>query len=319
MTKIAVLDDYQGVALSLADWSQLGPDCEVTVFRDHLADSEAALAQLAGFDVLCLMRERMALPADLIAGLDRLKLVVVTGRSAGSVDLGAATSHGVTVCHTAPGEGGIATPELAFGLILSAMRSIPQEHLAMREGGWQETVGTSLNGKTLGLLGLGRTGQRMAKIAGAFDMKVIAWSPNLTDERAEVAGVRRAAKTELFETADVVSLHLVLSQTTRRIVGAPELAAMKPGALLVNTSRGPLIDEAALLEALRQDRIRAALDVYDTEPLPADHPLRSAPNVILTPHLGYVTEGGLREFYESTIETIAAWREGRPVNVLKNL
>ena len=316
MVHIAVLDDYQGVAESMADWTRLGPDTQVKVFRENLATKEAAAEALADFDVLVLMRERMPLPASLIARLPKLKLVVVTGARVRTIDMDFATSRGITVCHTFAGESRHATPEIAWGLILSCARSIPQEHQRVSEGGWQQTIGMILGGKTLGLVGLGKLGSRMVPIAKAFEMDVIAWSENLTDERAAEVGARRVSKEELFSSADVVSLHLILSERSRGIVSALEFGLMKPGAMLINTSRGPLVDEAALIAALLEGRIRAGLDVYDVEPLPHDHPLRSAPNLIHTPHLGYVTEGAYKGFYEDAVEDIIAWRAGKPVRVL---
>ena len=316
MLRIAILDDYQDVALSLADWASLGDDCEVVRFGDNLATEDAATEKLAGFDVLCLMRERMPLPASLIARLPRLKLVVVTGARVRTIDMEAAVAQGITVCHTFPGESAHATPEMAWGLILSLARSIPEEDQRVRQGGWQKTVGTILGGKTLGLVGLGKLGSRMVPIAKAFGMEVIAWSQNLTDERAAEAGARRVDKETLFRAADVVSLHLILGERSRHVVSAAEIALMKPGAFLINTSRGPLVEEAALVAALEEGRIKAGLDVYDIEPLPADHPLRTAPNTVLTPHLGYVTEGAYAAFYRDTVENIKAWRAGSPLRVL---
>lgn len=314
--KIAILDDYQNVALSLADWSSLGPEAEITVFDRNLATEDEAAKTLGAFDVLVLMRERMAMPATLIERLPALKLIVVTGGRTRTIDMDAATARGITICHTHAGESPMATPELAFGLILSVARSIPQEHARVRAGAWQETIGLSIGDKTLGLIGLGKLGSRMVPIARAFGMNVIAWSQNLTEERAAEVGARRVDKETLFREADVVSLHLILSDRSRGIVGEKELALMKPGAILVNTSRGPLVDEAALLEALRQGRIRAGLDVYEEEPLPADHPFRTVPNAVTTPHLGYVTEGAYSAFYRDAVEDIAAWRAGSPVRVL---
>lgn len=316
MLRIAILDDYQNVARALADWGSLGSDCEIVFFGKNLATEDAAAGALEGFDVLCLMRERMPLPASLIARLPALKLVVVTGARVRTIDMDAAVARGITVCHTHAGESAKATPELAWGLILSLARSIPQEHARVRAGGWQETVGTTLGGKTLGLVGLGKLGSRMVPIARAFGMEVIAWSPNLTDERASEAGARRVDKDALFRQADVVSLHLILSERSRHVVSRAEIGQMKPGAFLVNTSRGPLIDEGALLEALSEGRIRAGLDVFDEEPLPADHPLRTAPHCVLTPHLGFVTEGAYAAFYGDTVDNIIQWRAGRPVRVL---
>ena len=316
MLRIAILDDYQDVALSLADWASLGDDCEVVRFADNLATEDAAAEKLAGFDVLCLMRERMPLPASLIARLPRLKLVVVTGARVRTIDMEAAVAQGITVCHTFAGESAHATPEMAWGLILSLARSIPEEDQRVRRGGWQQTVGTILGGKTLGLVGLGKLGSRMVPIAKAFGMEVIAWSQNLTDERAAEVGARRVDKETLFREADVVSLHLILGKRSRHVVSAAEIALMKPGAFLINTSRGPLVEEAALVAALEEGRIKAGLDVYDIEPLPADHPLRTVPNTVLTPHLGYVTEGAYAAFYRDTVENIEAWRAGSPLRVL---
>ncbi len=316
MLRIAVLDDYQGVARDLADWGRLGPDATVDVFDHNLATEDMAAAALAGHDVLCMMRERMPLPASLIARLPNLKLVIVSGARVRTIDMDAAVARGITVCHTRPGESHSATPELAWALILASLRHLPDEHANMRAGGWQRTLGTTLEGRTLGLLGLGKLGARMVPVAKAFGMKVIAWSPNLTTERAAELGAERVAKDELFREADVVSVHVVLSERSRGLVGVHEIGLMKQDALLVNTSRGPIVDEAALVEALRAGRIRAALDVYDIEPLPVDHPLRSAPNVVLAPHLGYVTADAYAEFYPDMVEGILAWRAGTPIRVL---
>jgi phosphoglycerate dehydrogenase-like enzyme len=316
MTRVAVLDDYQHVALKMADWSRLS-DCETVVFDRNLVTEDEAAAALEGFDVVCLLRERMPMPASLIARLPKLRLIVVTGAHNRTLDLDAAKARGITVSHTRGGDSQYATPELAWGLILSLMRHIPQEHERVRQGGWQETVGTALHGQTLSILGLGRLGSRMAAIGKAFGMEVLAWSQNLTAERAEAAGAALVSKDELFARADVLTIHLVLGERSRGLVGAAELSRMKPTAVLVNTSRGPIVQEAALIAALRERRIRGAgLDVYDVEPLPADHPLRSLDNVVLTPHLGYVTEGTYRMFYEDTVEAIAAWKAGNPVRVL---
>jgi D-3-phosphoglycerate dehydrogenase len=263
------------------------------------------------------MRERMPLPRALIERLPRVKLVVVTGARTRTIDLEAAAEHGMTVCHTHPGESQYATPELAWGLILSCARLIPEEHRHVREGRWQETIGLSLGGKTIGLLGLGKLGSRMAPVARAFGMDVVAWSQNLTEEKAASVEARRVDKDELFRIADVVSIHLVLSERTRGLVGAPEFGLMKPTAILVNTSRGPIVDEAAMIKALQSKQIRAAgLDVFDQEPLPVDHPLRTIPNAVLTPHLGYVTDGAYRAFFEDSVAGIVAWRAGEPIRVL---
>ncbi|HKG86421.1 MAG TPA: D-2-hydroxyacid dehydrogenase family protein [Beijerinckiaceae bacterium] len=317
MTRIAILDDYQRVAMTMADWSALPPECDLVVFDRNLETEDEAARALADFDVVCLLRERMPMPRTLIERLPALRLIVVTGAHNRTLDLAAAKERGITVSHTRGGDSQYATPELAWGLILSLMRHIPQEHQRMREGGWQETVGTALHGQTLSILGLGRLGSRMASIGRAFGMEVLAWSPNLTAERAEAAGATLVAKNELFARADVLTIHLVLGERSRGLVGAAELQRMKPSAVLINTSRGPIVDEAALIAALEARDIRGAgLDVYDREPLPADHPLRRLDNVVLTPHLGYVTEGTYRMFYADTVEAIAAWRAGTPVRTL---
>jgi phosphoglycerate dehydrogenase-like enzyme len=317
VTRIAILDDYQRVAMTMAEWSGLPPECELVVFDRNLETEDEAARALADFDVLCLLRERMPMPRTLIERLPALKLIVVTGAHNRTLDLAAAKERGITVSHTRGGDSQYATPELAWGLILSLMRHIPQEHQRMREGGWQETVGTALHGQTLSILGLGRLGSRMASIGRAFGMEVLAWSQNLTAERAEAAGATLVAKDELFARADVLTIHLVLGERSRGLVGAAELQRMKPSAVLINTSRGPIVGEAALIAALEARDIRGAgLDVYDREPLPPDHPLRRLGNVVLTPHLGYVTEGTYRMFYADTVEAIAAWRAGTPVRTL---
>jgi phosphoglycerate dehydrogenase-like enzyme len=311
MTRVAVLDDYQGVALGCADWSEL----EVEVFPDHLPDDDAVVERLAPFDVVVAMRERTPFPRARLERLPNLRLLVTTGMRNAAIDLDAARDHGVLVCGT--GSLGPPTAELAWALILAVTRHVAEEHAAMRAGGWQHTIGPELAGHRLGIVGLGRLGARMAAIARAFEMEVVAWSQNLTAERAAEAGAALVSKEELFSAADVVTIHLVLSDRTRGLVGAPELARMKPNAYLVNTSRGPIVDEAALLDALHAGRIAgAALDVYATEPLPADHPLRRAPNTVLTPHIGYVTTGTYEVFYGDAVEDIARWLAGDPVRVL---
>jgi D-3-phosphoglycerate dehydrogenase len=314
--RIAILDDYQNVALTLADWSKLGPDVEIKVFNENLATENDAAKALEPFDVICLMRERMPLPASLIDRLPNLRLVNVTGARVRTIDFDRAVAKGITVCHTYAGDSKYATPEMAWALILSSARHLAEEHSRIREGGWQASIGTMLGGKTLGIVGLGKLGGRMARIAKAFDMEVIAWSQNLTEERASECGVRRVDKETLFREADVVTVHLVLSDCSRHTVGAHEISLMKPGAILVNTSRGPLVDEAAMIAALEDGRIRAGLDVYDVEPLPLDHALRGAPNVTLSPHLGYVTAEAYALFHRDTVDNIIAWREGTPVRVL---
>ncbi len=320
MPKVAILDDYAGVALDVADWSPVVAKAEITVFDRHLSEDEAALA-LQDFDVICTVRERMALPRTLIARLPALKLITIVGMSLPNLDMAAASDHGVIVAQSNFGNPAFAavanaTPELAWGLMLAAVRHIGDEHAAMRQGGWQSTSGMILAGRTLGLLGLGRIGKRMAEYAKVFGMRVIAWSPNLTADAAEAVGVTRVEKDELFAQADVLSIHLVLSDRSRGLVTARELGLMKPAAYLINTSRGPIVDEAALLAALREGRLAGAgLDVFDVEPPPAEHPLRSLANVTLTPHLGYVTRETLHAFYADTIEAVAAFLDGAPIRV----
>jgi phosphoglycerate dehydrogenase-like enzyme len=316
MTRIAILDDYQDAARRLADWARLPAGAELTVFRDHLADLDAVAARLADFDVVVAMRERTPFPRALLERLPRLRLLVTTGMRNAAIDLKAAADRGVVVC----GTGGLPYPtaELAWGLVLSLMRRIPREDRATREGRWQETVGLGLNGKTLGVLGLGTLGSRVARFGRAFEMEVLAWSQNLTAERAAEHGAVRVERDELLARSDVVSIHLVLSDRTWGLIGARELGLMKRTAYLVNTSRGPIVDEAALVRALREGSIAGAgLDVYDEEPLPLDHPLRGLPGTVITPHLGYVTEETYRIFYGQALEDILAFLRGEPVRVLR--
>jgi phosphoglycerate dehydrogenase-like enzyme len=286
--RVAVLDDYQGVAEAIAPWDQLGPGFEVTFFSDHL-DGEDALAQrLEPFDVIVAMRERTPFPATLIARLARLRLLVTTGMRNDSIDVGAARERGIAVC----GTGGItaSTAELTWALILAVARHVPAEDANVRAGGWQVTVGTELEGRTLGIIGLGRLGSRVAGIGQAFGMTTIAWSQNLDPAHAGSLGVEPVTLPDLLGRSDVVTIHLRLSDRTRGLIGAVEIAAMRSHAVLVNTSRGPIVDEAALLAALQEGRLGGAgLDVFDVEPLPPDHPLRHAPRTVLTPHIGYVT------------------------------
>ncbi|ORW44313.1 hydroxyacid dehydrogenase [Mycobacterium paraense] len=320
LPKVAILDDYAGLALDLADWSRVQSRSKVTVFNRHLSEAEAA-EELRPFDVICTMRERMALPRTLIERLPNLKLITIVGRSLPNLDMAAAGEHGVLVAHSDfanPRFRSVrdATPELAWGLMIATVRNLAEEHRSMRAGGWQTTTGMTLSGKTIGLLGLGRTGSRMAEYAKAFGMQVIAWSQNLTDEAAAAVGARRVDKATLFSDSDVVSIHLVLSERTRSLVGRAEVALMKPHAYLINTSRGPIVDEAALIDALRTGRIAGAgLDVYDAEPPPPDHPLRSLRNATLSPHLGYVTREMLGAFYEDTVEAVVAWLDGAPIRI----
>lgn len=320
MPQVAILDDYVGLALDLADWSPVQTRAEITVFDRHLSEAEAADA-LRPFDVICTLRERMALPRTLIERLPNLKLITIVGKNLPNLDMAAATECGVLVAHSdfanlRYSSVRDATPEFAWGLMIATVRNLAEEHLRMRDGGWQTTAGMTLSGKTLGLLGLGRIGKRMAEYAKVFGMQVIAWSQNLTEEAAAAAGARRVEKAALFEESDVVSIHVVLSERTRGLVAEPELALMKPHAYLINTSRGPIVDEAALIAALRTRRIAGAgLDVYDIEPLPPDHPLRLLPNVTLSPHLGYVTREMLGAFYSDTVEAVEAWLNGTPIRI----
>lgn len=313
----AVLDDYQGAALTLADWSVLDGTVDVRAVREHLTDRDRLAAELADCEIVVAMRERTPFDAGLLDRLPRLRLLVTTGMRNASIDLDAAAARGVTVCGTASSP----TPpvELTWALLLGLARHLTTENRALREGGpWQSTVGQDLRGRTLDLLGLGRIGTRVARVATAFGMDVLAWSEHLTPERAADAGARLAAnKEELLSRSDFVSLHLVLSERTRGLLGEPELRAMRPHAFLVNTSRAALVDRPALLRALREGWIAGAgLDVFDTEPLPADDPLRSLPNVLATPHLGYVTEQNYRTFYAHAVEDIAAFLSGEPVRRL---
>jgi phosphoglycerate dehydrogenase-like enzyme len=312
--RIAIIDDYQGVALEMADWSRIRAAHEVVVFREPMGSVEAAAAKLAGFEIVCIMRERTQFQGELLSKLPSLKLLVTTGMVNAAIDLAAAKQHGVLVVGTpSPGH---CTSELSWGLLMCAARQIHVEHQNMRMGGWQTVVGQDLRGRTLGVLGLGRLGGQIAGIAKAFDMNVIAWSQNLTDERAREVGATRVEKPELFRRSDFISIHLKLSERTRGLVGAEELALMKPTAIIVNTSRGPIIDETALLAALHAGRIGgAALDVYDVEPLPPEHPLRTAPRTLLTPHLGYVSQDNYRVFYGGVVEDIEAWLAGSPIRI----
>ena len=302
MAAIAILDDYQNVALHMADWSRLQQDHRVVVFNERLPDVEAAARALAEFEVIGIMRERTPFPRALFEKLPKLKLLVTTGKRNASIDLAAAKAHNVTVCGT--GGAGRATAELAIGLMLALARHLREEFHAMRPGGgWQTTLGFDLEGKTLGIIGLGNLGAKVGKIGAAIGMKMIAWSENLTPERAKERGAERVDKDELFRRSDVITIHSVLSPRTRGLVGARELALMKPTAMLINTSRGPIVDEAAMLAALREKRIAGyGADTYDVEPLPADHPLRSEPRALLTPHLGYVTEETYRDFYSGMVQ-----------------
>jgi phosphoglycerate dehydrogenase-like enzyme len=307
---VAVLDDYQHAARRFADWSAVDARASVTVFHDHLADHDAVASRLKPFDVLCVMRERTPMPRRLLERLPRLKLIVSTGARNASIDLEACAERGIQVLHT--GYHSYPTIEMTWALILAASRHVVREAEAVRSGDWQQTVGTGLHGKTLGVLGLGRVGGEVARIGAAFGMRLLAWSPNMTPERAAAHGASAVSKEQLLRESDVLTIHMVLSPKTRGLVGAADLALMKRTALLVNTSRGPLVDEAALVDALRGRRIAgAALDVFDVEPLPGGHPLRVLDNVLCTPHVGYVADDLYRIFFGDTVKALAQWLDER--------
>ena len=316
MAAIAILDDYQSAALRMADWSGLQRDHRVVAFKERLPDIDAVVQALADFEIVGIMRERTPFPRGLFERLPKLKLLVTTGKRNASIDLEAAKAHGVTVCST--GGSGRATADLAIGLMIALARHFREEFHTMRPGGgWQTTLGMDLEGKTLGILGLGNLGAKVGRIGTALGMNVIAWSQNLTPEQARERGAERVEKDELFRRADVISLPLVLADRSRGLVAAREFGLMKPTALLINTSRGPIVDEAALLTALKDGRIAGfGADTFDVEPLPPEHPLRSEPRALLTPHLGYVTEETYRDFYAGMVQAIEAWLGGKPVNVL---
>jgi phosphoglycerate dehydrogenase-like enzyme len=318
MTKVAVLDDWQGVARSSADWSPLLARAEVVFFAQAFDDEDEAARKLADFEIVLSMRERTALPASLINRLPKLRMLGITGARNATLDTQACIARGIIVCNTVGGSGTqAATAELALGLLLAAARAIPAGDANIRAGRFQEglPVGISLSGKTMGIIGLGRLGSFMANYCRALNMTVLAWSENLTEERAHAAGATLVSKEEVLSRSDAVSIHLVLSPRSRGLIGAAEIARMKPGAILINTSRGPIVDESALIDAVQSRRIVAALDVYDREPLPASHPLRSAPNTVLTPHLGYGVQETWKEFYQQSIENALAFLDGKPVRV----
>ena len=318
MTRIAVLDDWQGVASQSADWSRLSQRAELTFFGQPF-DGENAVAQtLAEFDIIVAMRERTRFPASLIARLTRLRMIALTGARSWTMDMEACTARGIVVSHTAGQQSTPATAELTLGLLLAAARLIPTADASIRRGGFQNGVpaGMVLEGRTLGVVGLGKIGSRMARYGQALGMQVLAWSQNLTTDKAQAAGARLVDKPTLLADSDAITLHVVLSDRTRGILGAEDLARMKPGAILVNSSRGPLVDEAALLERLLSGKLIAALDVYAQEPLPAGHPLRSAPNTVLTPHLGYCTREVYGQFYSESIDNVLAFLDGKPIRVL---
>ena len=309
--KIAILDDYQNVALRMADWSTLAGRAEITVFNDHLADPVAIVERLAPFDVICVMRERTPLPREILQRLPKLKLIASTGARNASIDMVAAKELGIAV--TATGYRSTSTIELTWALILASVRPVIRENEAVRDGRWQTSIGEELSGKILGVMGLGNIGAAVARIGLAFGMKIIAWSQNMTPEKAETAGATLVSKDELFRQADIVTIHLILSGRTRGLVGAAELALMKPTSRVINTSRGPIVDEAALVKALRSHALAgAAIDVFDQEPLPSQHPFRTMDNVLATPHMGYVTENLYRTFYGDAVTGITAWLDKQP-------
>lgn len=313
---LTVLDDYQGVALSFADWAPVADRYSIVVVTEHVV-GEALVELLESSEVVVAMRERTPFPASLLTRLPLLRLLVTTGMSNASIDVPAASQLGITVSGTGSGSD-TAVPELVFGMMIALLRHFPAEHEAMRSGGWQHTVGTGLAGQTLGLVGLGRLGTRVARLASAFQMQVCAWSPHLDAEHAHRLGVRPVERRELFSESDVVSLHMRLSPETTGLVAAQELGWMRPSSFVLNTSRGPLIDEAALVEALTQGRIAGAgLDVYELEPLPTDHVLRRTPNLLLLPHIGYVTADAYRTFYSHAVDDVLAYLAGEPIRVLR--
>jgi phosphoglycerate dehydrogenase-like enzyme len=320
LTKIAVLDDWQDVARQSADWSALAARADLTFFADAFDTEDAAAEALADFDILLSMRERTAFPETLLRRLPKLRMMGITGAHVATLDLAACARQGIVVCNTAGGGPGapFATAELALGLLISAARAISAADAAMRAGGFQRgvPVGRGLAGKTLGIVGLGRLGSRMARYAAALDMKVIAWSPNLTQAKAQQAGARLVTKSDLMAKSDAISLHMVLSPRSRGIIGAQDIGRMKKGAILINTSRGPLIDEDALVAAVKAGHIIAALDVYDKEPLPPDHPLRASGNTVLTPHIGYGVEETWSDFYPRSVENALAFLDGAPIRVV---
>lgn len=306
LVRVAILDDYQNVALDLADWSPLKNRAEITVFNDHVGQDAQVIERLKPFDVLCVMRERTPLTREILEQLPNLKLIASTGAGNASIDTDAAAERGIEVVHT--GYSSTPTIEFAWSMILAMARNIPVENQSLREGGWQVALGTELAGKTLGLLGLGRVGSAVGVIGRAFRMNVIAWSQNLTAERAESKGVQLVDKDTLFSTSDFLSIHVRLSERTRGLVGAAEFAQMKPTSRIINTSRGPIVDEAALLAALKSGQIAgAAVDVYDTEPLDPAHPFRSLNNVLATPHIGYVSRELYETFYGDSVRNIVEW------------
>lgn len=311
---LTILDDYQGIALRSADWSSLLDVFDIDVVERHLEGAEL-LERIRSSEAIVAMRERTTFPAEVLESLPSLRLLVTTGMRNASIDLDAASRAGIVVCGTGSAGSGVA--ELTIGMMIALMRHFVEEDAAVRSGGWQHTIGPGLAGRTLGVLGLGRLGVPVARLAQAFGMRVIAWSRSLTQVRAAEHGVTAVTRDELFSVPDILTIHLPLTPGTRGLVGAAELALMREDAYLINTSRGPIVDEAALLDALRNGSIAgAALDVYDREPMPADHPLRSAPNTLLLPHIGYVSTDNYRAFYGDAVDDVLAYLGGRPVRVL---
>jgi phosphoglycerate dehydrogenase-like enzyme len=316
--RIAVLDDWQGVARSSADWSALQQRCELTFFEEPFSGDDALARALADCDIIIAMRERTRFSKALLDRLPKLRMIALTGGRTWTMDFDTLNARGIPVCHTGGEQSGAATAEIALGLLLSAARRIPRGDATIRAGGFQGGVpaGMVLDGKTLGIIGLGKIGAKMARYGTALGMQVIAWSENLTVDKAKAGGARLVDKATLLAQSDAISLHLVLSDRTRGILGAKDLAQMKPGAILINTSRGPLVDETALVERLTTGRLIAGLDVFAQEPLPADHPLRTLPNTVLTPHLGYCSSEVYAQFYRESIENVLAFLDGKPIRLL---
>jgi len=314
--RLAILDDYEDAALRMADWGSLGDHIRIDVYRDHLTKGDELADRLSPYDILVIMRERTPFPRSLIEQLPNLKLLVTTSAKNRSIDLAACHERGIVVCGTESSRN--APAELAWALILSLLRRIPQHDRALRRGLWGDGIGSGIEGKVLGVLGLGKTGKPVARVGLAFGMKVVAWSQNLRAEQASAAGAVRVEKDELFQAADIITIHLVLSERTKGLIGAHEIGLMKPSAYLINTSRGPIVQEKALIDALTANRIAGAgLDVFDTEPLPRDHPFLSLPNTVLTPHVGYVIEESFRTYFTQAKEDVDAWLAGRPIRVLE--
>ncbi len=317
MVRAAILDDYQNVAMGFADWSPIAKDVEIKVFNKPFASQDEAIKALQGFAIVVGMRERTPFPRKVVEALPDLKLLITTGARNNSFDVKACAERGVTVCGT--GATGSPTTGIAFGLMLELTRRIGFENARLKAGApWQVTIGRDLEGLTLGVLGLGKLGQRSAAVGKAFGMKIIAWSQNLTDEKAKVGGADYVSKEDLFRNADFVTIHVVLGERSRGLVGAKELGSMKKTAYLINTARGPIVDETALIAALQNKTIAGAgLDVFDVEPLPPDHPFRTMDNVVITPHLGYVSEQNYRKYFPDVVEDIRAWLDGKPVRVIE--